>query len=43
VINWNTETNTMNLLTEAPVLSSCLVVGAVLVVMLLVTLEKRKP
>ena len=42
MINWNTETNTMNLMTEAPTLSVCLAVGAVLVVGLIVYLEKRK-
>ena len=41
MINWNTETNTMNLLNEAPSLAASLAVGAVLVVALLVVLEKR--
>jgi len=42
MIDWNTETNTMNLITEAPSLALSLAVGAVLVVGLLIVLENRK-
>jgi len=42
MINWDTETNTMNLMTEAPLLSICLTIGVVLAVVLVVVLDKRK-
>ena len=42
MVNFDTETNTMNLITEAPNLALSLAVGAVLVVGLLVVLENRK-
>ena len=42
MINWDTETNTMNLASDQPVLAFCLAAGAALVVGLLVWLEKRK-
>ena len=42
MINWNTETNTMNLMTEAPTLSICLAVGAALVIGLMIYLDQRK-
>lgn len=42
MINWNTETNTMNLMNESPTLAALLAVGAVLVVALLIYFENRK-
>ena len=42
MLNFNTDTNTMNLITEAPSLALSLAVGAVLVVGLLIVLENRK-
>lgn len=42
MIDWNTQTNTMNLASEQPVLAFCVAVGAVLTVALLVWIEKRK-
>jgi len=42
MINWNTESNSMNLMSEAPMLAFSLAVGAVLVVALLVVLDKRE-
>lgn len=42
MLNFETETNTMNLMTEAPSLALTLAVGAVLVVALLIVLENRK-
>lgn len=42
MVNFNTDANTMNLITEAPSLALSLAVGAVLVVGLLIVLENRK-
>ena len=42
MLNFETDTNTMNLMTEAPSLALSLAVGAVLVVGLLIVLENRK-
>ena len=42
MLNLETETNTMNLISEAPSLALSLAVGAVLVVGLLIVLENRK-
>ena len=42
MINWNTETNTMNLINESPTLAVLLAVGAALVVGLLIYFENRK-
>lgn len=42
MINWNTETNTMNLMNESPTLSVLLAVGAALVVGLMIYFENRK-
>ena len=42
MLNFDTNTNTMNLINEAPVLALALAAGAVLVVGLLIVLENRK-
>ena len=42
MINFNTETGTMNLITEAPTVSVCLAAGAALAVGLIIYLERRK-
>ena len=42
MIDWNTESGSMNLINEAPLLAISLAVGAVLVVVLMVALDKRE-